>query len=213
LATALYCTNCLAAFEACATLRDHPRMGCWYCGSSYRSRARPVQDWAQWGTCASSWSRTDRCGSSPASNAPARSGARAAVDAVDWVFWGVDDPRGWEPHAHELAPALGVDHARLWAGAPCWPRSSRPPKPPEVLVPTRSTLCWRSCPNKPKTRVSARGPASASIARERPGRARGRDSGRGQVGPWRRRRPAGLGRRRRGRVARAVARPGPRTGR
>ena len=39
----------------------------------------------------------------------------AAVDAVDWVFWAVDDPRGWEPRSRDLALALGVDHERLWA--------------------------------------------------------------------------------------------------
>jgi streptomycin 6-kinase len=39
----------------------------------------------------------------------------AAVDAVDWVFWAVDDPRAWEPRSRDLALALGVDHERLWA--------------------------------------------------------------------------------------------------
>jgi streptomycin 6-kinase len=39
----------------------------------------------------------------------------AAVDAVDWVFWGVDDPRAWEPRSRDLARALGLDHERLWA--------------------------------------------------------------------------------------------------
>jgi streptomycin 6-kinase len=39
----------------------------------------------------------------------------AAFDAVDWVFWAVDDPRDWEPRSRELALALGVDHERLWA--------------------------------------------------------------------------------------------------
>ncbi len=39
----------------------------------------------------------------------------AAVDAVDWVFWGVEDPGAWEPRSRELALALGVDHERLWA--------------------------------------------------------------------------------------------------
>jgi streptomycin 6-kinase len=39
----------------------------------------------------------------------------AAFDAVDWVFWGVDNPRGWQPHARQLALALGVEHGRLWA--------------------------------------------------------------------------------------------------
>jgi streptomycin 6-kinase len=39
----------------------------------------------------------------------------AAADAVDWVFWAVDDPRGWEPRSRELARALGVNHERLWA--------------------------------------------------------------------------------------------------
>jgi streptomycin 6-kinase len=39
----------------------------------------------------------------------------AAVDAVDWVFWAVDDPRGWQPRSRDLALALGVDHERLWA--------------------------------------------------------------------------------------------------
>jgi streptomycin 6-kinase len=39
----------------------------------------------------------------------------AAVDAVDWVFWAVDDPVAWEPRSRELALALGVDHERLWA--------------------------------------------------------------------------------------------------
>jgi streptomycin 6-kinase len=39
----------------------------------------------------------------------------AAVDAVDWVFWGVDDPRGWKPRSRDLELALGVDRERLWA--------------------------------------------------------------------------------------------------
>jgi streptomycin 6-kinase len=39
----------------------------------------------------------------------------AAVDAVDWVFWAVDDPRAWEPRSRDLALALGVDHERFWA--------------------------------------------------------------------------------------------------
>jgi streptomycin 6-kinase len=39
----------------------------------------------------------------------------AAVDAVDWVFWPVDDPCSWEPRSRALAPAVGVDHERLWA--------------------------------------------------------------------------------------------------
>ena len=39
----------------------------------------------------------------------------AAVDAVDWVFWAVDDPRAWEPRSRDLAMALGVDQERLWA--------------------------------------------------------------------------------------------------
>lgn len=39
----------------------------------------------------------------------------AATDAVDWVFWGEDDPRSWEPRSRELASALGVDQQRLWA--------------------------------------------------------------------------------------------------
>jgi streptomycin 6-kinase len=39
----------------------------------------------------------------------------AAVDAVDWVFRAVDDPRGWEPRGRDLALALGVNHERLWA--------------------------------------------------------------------------------------------------
>jgi streptomycin 6-kinase len=39
----------------------------------------------------------------------------AAVDAVDWVFWAVDDPGAWEPRSRELAVALGLDHERLWA--------------------------------------------------------------------------------------------------
>jgi streptomycin 6-kinase len=39
----------------------------------------------------------------------------AAVDAVDWVFWAVDDPRAWEPRSRDLALALDVDHQRLWA--------------------------------------------------------------------------------------------------
>lgn len=39
----------------------------------------------------------------------------AAVDAVDWVFWAVADPRDWEPRSRDLALALGVDHERLWA--------------------------------------------------------------------------------------------------
>jgi streptomycin 6-kinase len=39
----------------------------------------------------------------------------AAVDAVDWVFWAVDDPGAWEPRSRDLAVALGLDHKRLWA--------------------------------------------------------------------------------------------------
>jgi streptomycin 6-kinase len=39
----------------------------------------------------------------------------AAADAVDWVFWQVDDPRGWEPRSRDLAQALGISHERLWA--------------------------------------------------------------------------------------------------
>jgi streptomycin 6-kinase len=39
----------------------------------------------------------------------------AAVDAVDWVFWAVEDPGAWEPHSRDLAVALGLDHQRLWA--------------------------------------------------------------------------------------------------
>ncbi|HJU02229.1 MAG TPA: aminoglycoside phosphotransferase family protein, partial [Actinomycetes bacterium] len=38
-----------------------------------------------------------------------------AVDAVDWVFWGVDDPSAWEPRSRDLAAALRLDHERLWA--------------------------------------------------------------------------------------------------
>jgi streptomycin 6-kinase len=38
-----------------------------------------------------------------------------AVDAVDWVFWAVDDPRRWKPRSRDLALALGIDHERLWA--------------------------------------------------------------------------------------------------
>jgi len=39
----------------------------------------------------------------------------AAVDAVDWVFWSVDDPGLWERRSRDLAVALGLDHERLWA--------------------------------------------------------------------------------------------------
>lgn len=39
----------------------------------------------------------------------------AAVDAVDWVFWSVDDPGLWERRSRDLAVALGLDHKRLWA--------------------------------------------------------------------------------------------------
>ena len=39
----------------------------------------------------------------------------AAVDAVDWVFWAVDDPGAWESRSWDLAGALGLDHERLWA--------------------------------------------------------------------------------------------------
>jgi streptomycin 6-kinase len=39
----------------------------------------------------------------------------AAVDAIDWVFWAVDDPRAWEPRSRELALLLGIEHERLWA--------------------------------------------------------------------------------------------------
>jgi hypothetical protein len=38
----------------------------------------------------------------------------AAVDAVDWVFWAVEDPRAWKPPSRDLALALGVDRERLW---------------------------------------------------------------------------------------------------
>lgn len=37
-----------------------------------------------------------------------------AFDAVDWVFWPVDDPQNWEPRCSELAKILGVDGERLW---------------------------------------------------------------------------------------------------
>ena len=39
----------------------------------------------------------------------------AAVDAVDWVFWGADGPGAWEPRSRDLAAALSLDHERLWA--------------------------------------------------------------------------------------------------
>ena len=39
----------------------------------------------------------------------------AAVDAVDWVFWAVDDSGLWERRSRDLAVALGLDHERLWA--------------------------------------------------------------------------------------------------
>jgi streptomycin 6-kinase len=39
----------------------------------------------------------------------------AEVDAVDWVFWAIDDSRGWEPRSRDLALALGLNHERLWA--------------------------------------------------------------------------------------------------
>lgn len=39
----------------------------------------------------------------------------AAADAVDWVFWAVDDPRGWEPRSRALALALRIDNERLWS--------------------------------------------------------------------------------------------------
>jgi streptomycin 6-kinase len=39
----------------------------------------------------------------------------AAFDAVDWVFWAVDDPRTWQPRSRELATRLAVDDERLWA--------------------------------------------------------------------------------------------------
>ncbi|HJU47930.1 MAG TPA: aminoglycoside phosphotransferase family protein [Gaiellaceae bacterium] len=38
----------------------------------------------------------------------------AAVDLVDWVFWGVD-PAAWEPRSRELAAALDLEQERLWA--------------------------------------------------------------------------------------------------
>jgi streptomycin 6-kinase len=43
----------------------------------------------------------------------------AVFDAIDWVFWGVDDPRDWQRHGRELALALGVEHERLsaWCAA------------------------------------------------------------------------------------------------
>jgi streptomycin 6-kinase len=39
----------------------------------------------------------------------------AAFDAVDWVFWAVDDPGAWERRSRDLALALDLDHERLWA--------------------------------------------------------------------------------------------------
>lgn len=39
----------------------------------------------------------------------------AAFDAVDWVFWGADDPSDWDRRSRHLALALGVDQRRLWA--------------------------------------------------------------------------------------------------
>jgi streptomycin 6-kinase len=39
----------------------------------------------------------------------------AAADAVDWVFWAVDDPGAWEPRSRDHAVALGLEHERLWA--------------------------------------------------------------------------------------------------
>lgn len=39
----------------------------------------------------------------------------APVDAVDWVFWAVDDPRLYKERSRNLAAALGIDHERLWA--------------------------------------------------------------------------------------------------
>lgn len=37
-----------------------------------------------------------------------------AFDAVDWVFWPVDDPQNWRPRCSELAMILSVDGERLW---------------------------------------------------------------------------------------------------
>jgi streptomycin 6-kinase len=39
----------------------------------------------------------------------------AAFDAVDWVFWAVDDPGAWEPRSRAFARGLGLDRERLWA--------------------------------------------------------------------------------------------------
>jgi streptomycin 6-kinase len=39
----------------------------------------------------------------------------AAFDAVDWVFWAVDDPGEWEPRSRDLAAAMDLDSGRLWA--------------------------------------------------------------------------------------------------
>jgi streptomycin 6-kinase len=39
----------------------------------------------------------------------------AAFDAVDCVFWAVDDPGEWEPRTRDLAAALDLDPGRLWA--------------------------------------------------------------------------------------------------
>jgi streptomycin 6-kinase len=38
-----------------------------------------------------------------------------AFDAVDWVFWGADDPREWPQRGRDLAARLGIDPGRLWA--------------------------------------------------------------------------------------------------
>ncbi len=46
----------------------------------------------------------------------------AAFDTADWVFWGEDDPRAWEPRSRELAAALGLEPRRVWG----WCRAIAP---------------------------------------------------------------------------------------
>jgi streptomycin 6-kinase len=46
---------------------------------------------------------------------PRRCVGGAAFDTVDWVFWRVDEPSGWQPRSSALARTLGADPERVWA--------------------------------------------------------------------------------------------------
>jgi streptomycin 6-kinase len=85
-----------------------------------------------------------------------------AVDAVDWVFWGVNDPRAWEPRSRDRALTLGVEHERLWAGAPPSPRCWPPTRPLETRLRRRPT---RSSRSRPDDRIPARYGTFADVYR------------------------------------------------